>query len=419
MPGNYKIVLGPDSELHSGIHSSFLKHPPPGVTYLFKPHHHIFEVKESEGFDPFRSTCQSESVHYELTSSDAITGIHSSRIPVNNFCPYLVDADCLLGTIQFGQSLAVGQYNDSSLRGKVVCEIEAGRIERMLEFYLADNCIALLFRSQYSRRLFLELVREVKTSQIAEIFRSKSDVLYPTLPAISPRSKSIKKTRILFAGRDRETKGAEIAREVFFQLNQMAPDKCSIIWIGEHSIEDTNRLQFVEFYNTLPRKSYLNLLYGCDISFSPTEFESYGMAIVEAVCLGLAIVTSCGAGMEHIIELIENRKEGVLVDNSLSTSSKIQDYRNVLLQLINNPDDLMKMRWSSYLRARDGSLSIDKRNLRILHYYEKMAVWTGEISQSILDSNLYSVKIDSLELQRKRLTYLNGRSARLLVSSAE
>ena len=103
------VILGPGAELHSGIHGELTEAPPPGVAYFLPDHRHRFLFPRGSGvpFDPFRDFAVSQTVEFALPPGQFVIA-HSSRLPVFNRVPWLVETDCLLAMINFGTFYALG-----------------------------------------------------------------------------------------------------------------------------------------------------------------------------------------------------------------------------------------------------------------------------------------------------------------------
>src|SRR5581483_10842363 len=81
------------------------------------------------------------------------------------------------------------------------------------------------------------------------------------------------------------------------------------------------------------RSSYLDRLAAAHVFVSPTEFEGYGMALVEAAAHGLALVTTFGPGMEHVAERFVDGVHGLFVSTSASLDERVAAVRDHVLRL--------------------------------------------------------------------------------------
>jgi glycosyltransferase involved in cell wall biosynthesis len=122
----------------------------------------------------------------------------------------------------------------------------------------------------------------------------------------------------------------------------------------------------------LPRADYLALVGDSQIFFSPTLFESFGMALLEAAAAGLAIVTSCGAGMEHVSEMFEDGRHAYLVPNQWSYEAKVGAYVSLLERLIADAGRRREMGAEARSLVEVGPFSIEKRNRALRAHYERL-----------------------------------------------
>jgi glycosyltransferase involved in cell wall biosynthesis len=92
------------------------------------------------------------------------------------------------------------------------------------------------------------------------------------------------------------------------------------------------------------RKDIPLLIRAADITVCPSDFESFGMAIIESMIVGTPIVTTCSGGPG---ELIEHGKTGLLIQpgDHMSLADSIR-------QLFNNPDQRNRMAEAAQTIAR-------------------------------------------------------------------
>ena len=185
--------------------------------------------------------------------------------------------------------------------------------------------------------------------------------------------------RVLCSGRTFEDKGGAIALDVFNQLSERFGDAVSLTVVGaaRGSVGERRGVNVVPL---LPRDEYLALVGDSQIFFSPTLFESFGMALLEAAAAGLAIVTSCGEGMEHVSEMFEDGRHACLVPNEWSYEAKVGAYVSVLDRLIADAGRRRGMGAEARSLVEVGSFSIERRNRSLWAHYERLAEPSGPLA---------------------------------------
>ena len=141
----------------------------------------------------------------------------------------------------------------------------------------------------------------------------------------------------------------------------------------------------IESYPVIDREHYLKLLASGHIYLSPTEFESFGFGLVEAARFGLAIVTSCGPGMEHIEELFQHENSALLVPTDASTEYRLASFEAHLRSLVEDREKLLRIRTCCLDLFQNGPLSIAKRDKKLLDYYSHMLNAAHQLKHSIRD----------------------------------
>jgi glycosyltransferase involved in cell wall biosynthesis len=120
------------------------------------------------------------------------------------------------------------------------------------------------------------------------------------------------------------------------------------------------------------RSTYLELLQAGHIFFSPTCSEGYGMGLVEAACSGMAVVSTCGTGMEHISEVFETGRNAYLVENSLPFDQKIRAFHQIISMLLEDSQERERLARNCLELTTRGRLSVGCRNEKLLTYYQRM-----------------------------------------------
>ncbi len=417
------VILGPHAELHTGIHGALIDAPPDDVTYFLPEHRYRFLFPKGSAipFDPFRNFAFSETVEYALPIGRRVI-VHSSRVPVFNRIPWLADMDCLLATLNSGTFFALGTDG----RVQTAPELIRRRQEIMISHYLAEQCAGLLFRTEYARLNFLSFVEERRLLSPPNFVRlvEKTDVVRPTVPWRGSYEQKEVKPTIVYMNRFRESKGGDVALEVFRRINARYGDKVGLVYVGWPPKEGGVPPPGITFHPVLDRPAYLKLLARGHIFLSPTDYESYGFGLVEAASYGLAVVTRRGPGMEHIDEIFQEGKNAILVCNQGNLAANIDAYEQSVRSLLDIEGRLTTFHAKNRELFSFGTLSLQARNGKLLGYYVRMLEQIGPANSGGVPTQsadfarefaLESYTLSDSECRRRRALQTNI-NKRVLVS---
>ncbi|BBD72082.1 glycosyl transferase family 1 [Sulfodiicoccus acidiphilus] len=120
------------------------------------------------------------------------------------------------------------------------------------------------------------------------------------------------KSTILFVGLDYDRKGGEVAEHVFLSIGK----EHRKIWIGQ----PRRRLKDVEYVNPLPRERLRELLMETDVLLFPSQVEAYGFTMLEAMSVGVPVVSSDYGSLPETLqgggELCERRDVRCFLESS-------------------------------------------------------------------------------------------------------
>jgi glycosyltransferase involved in cell wall biosynthesis len=392
------VILGPESELHAGIHGELIVSPPSGVTYYLPQHRHryLFKAQSDRERDPFREFSVSETVEFALPRGGRAI-VHSSRVPVFNRTPWLADMDCLLATLTCGTAFVIG--SGGHVRGEA--QLRQLRHRLMLLHYLTDDCVGLLFRTEYARRNLLGFVRDLDLlgESDSERLAAKTDVLRPTLRHRPPSGEKDSTTVIVYMGRYATGKGGDVALEVFRRISARHAKPVRLVYVGPLPSEDCTLPREISYHPMLDRESFLELLARGHIFLSPTESESYGFGLVEAASCGLALVTSRGPLMRHIEELFQPDKNAVFISSGGTFESQVDAYEHAVRSLIADENRLRAFRTNNLELFRTGPLSIEAHHRKLLGYYDRMLDRLGATSRGVPEQSAQFAQEFGLELK--------------------
>jgi glycosyltransferase involved in cell wall biosynthesis len=386
-----EILLGPSHELHVGVHGSLLENPPEGIRYIQKTYliHFRYAHRPRAGvFDPFLDQSIGEGVSFEH-SADSPIPVHTSRLPHLGASPWVTDADCLLGTLQFGSFFAIGSSEKIQSR-RIDLHLLEARQRWMLRQYAGSSCRAVLLRTEYAKRRLLDHVRNAGffSDRQFDAFADKVRVAYPAMrrsPGTNKRRGKRKAVSILYSGRTFLDKGGDVALAVFAHLRRSHGSNVTLTFVGDCPSDYLTVCDAlgIRMMGVLPRGQYQELLEASDIFFSPTTFESFGMALLEAATWGLAIVTSSGKGMEHIGELFEEGRHALFVSNALLDADKVAAFTAAISRLIVDPQLRRELQENCRRLTSTGPLSTHARDRVLLPIYRELSRTPARISRGL------------------------------------
>ncbi len=172
---------------------------------------------------------------------------------------------------------------------------------------------------------------------------------------------------LLFLGRQWERKGGPLVVETVRKLNKAGYKVHLTICGCSPPIEIEE--QFITVYKFLDKNKedendiFLKIMYGSHLLFLPTKADCTPIVFCEAAAFGLPVLSRDTGGVNSIIRQGEN---GIL----LPETAEAQDYYNVLVGLLENPEQLKEM------SGRSRSLFETKLN---------WTIWGDSIEKVILE----------------------------------
>ena len=152
------------------------------------------------------------------------------------------------------------------------------------------------------------------------------------------------KREILYVGRDPIDKGLDLAVSVSLALDMR------INIVGSYSLETIKWLKNfsnVEYIGLVPHLDLRNLMTQSSFLLCPT-IESYGLTIVEALAIGLPVVTTSMAGVTELVKSDSNLylSDSLQIDDLVSKSrvciakaEKVLKPNTSVISLINSATD--------------------------------------------------------------------------------
>ena len=369
------IVLGPSYQLHVGVHGSLLEQPPPGIRFLQRRAQTHFSFALGTSASPCNQLNLGEQVSFEALP-DPYTPAHLSRTCYAGAGPWVIDADCLLGTLQFGRFFPLGSI-DQIRAGVIDTKLLLRRQRAVAEQLGAPRCRAILLRTERARQRFIQHLQELYgDSAFAEALAAKTRVITPALPYLPANKNGANSApiHILYAGRTFHDKGGAVAIAVLGALRRRYGERLQASFVGEcpAAFQPACAAAGIHRLDTTSRAAFRELLAQSDIFLSPTRFESFGMGLLEAAAAGAIVVTAQGNGMEHVPELFQAGEHAILISNDLPLTQRIAEYTQAIAALIDQPEQAARLRGNCAALLQNGRLSLQARDKALTPIYADM-----------------------------------------------
>lgn len=374
-----RVILGPSIDLHTGIHETLRRHPPPGFRFATRDASHVFIVPPSlrVPFSPARHRHRAELVDF----GPGAALVHSARWPVLNRRAWVADMD------DFGYPVLAGRHALSPRFRARFGRPWSRSLERdvryraahMLLAYAHPSCQGILFRTEAGVREATTWLRVLGIDALGETFLSKCRVVYPAQPALEPDIVERKwvspfPLRIVFCGRDFVAKEGALALRILARVLQGA-ENVRVTFIGPIPPDErrTHRdvLERIDHFPELSRNEVLAVLRKSHVLLHPASRESVGMVFLEAAASGLAIIASAGRGIAHIHEIVNpagvrlvNRDSGTIAEHEAC-------FRRHLETTISAVAVARRMALANHYAAMHGPASLKRRNETLQAVYEQ------------------------------------------------
>jgi len=111
-------------------------------------------------------------------------------------------------------------------------------------------------------------------------------------------------------------------------LAMVGPDKDGSLTVCKKLVNDLSISDKVQFLGLMPREEWMKLSAGYDVFINTTNFDNLPVSIIEAMALGMPIVSTNVGGLQY---LIEDNINGLLVN-----PNDEQGFVSAISCLINN-----------------------------------------------------------------------------------
>ncbi len=258
------------------------------------------------------------------------------------------------------------------------------------------NCKAVNCLSQAAKRTLKEL--------LADDFKKiedKVNVIYPALQSVEKenlkadyRYLSSADLNVLFVGDQAYLKGLEETLEALKRINQnYSPKDIALHVVSKDGGELTNRFKLpnVSLYNPNFSKQEImtQFFMPADIYLLPTKQETFGMAVLDSLDCGTAVVASKQFAIPELISdsvdgillkvnkplmdsvLIPGKADMAAVNSSNLNQATVERIYQILSKLIDKKIDVKKMGRAGQQKFEDGNkFSISRRNKNLKAVYD-------------------------------------------------
>lgn len=369
------VVLGPDVDLHDGVHGSLVGTPPAGFCCSVRPATHFFPFPEPGCRQPHKYFHLGEYVDFgrgpEL--------VHSSRWPVLNRQAWVADMDDFGYPALGGRHLMNPDFRQNlrepgpTLTQRRIVE----RMKCMLTMYAHPSCRAVLFRTHQAMDVTRNQLLSLGAGALGEVFLRKVAVLYPAQKTCAPGQVKEKwrrtpERRVVFCGRDYEVKQGLLALRLFHELAPKMPH-ARFVYMGEipPSYVPDGRPSNIEILGEMSRRQVLEVFAAGHILFHPSKFESVGIVLLEAAAAGMATIAATGGEMSHMDELFRDGGALLVDRTALRPEQEESAFRRCLEQLLTDPQSASRLGLHNYYMSTEGYLSIQERNVILASVYQK------------------------------------------------
>ncbi len=155
----------------------------------------------------------------------------------------------------------------------------------------------------------------------------------------------ISEGKLLFVGRISRLKQIEIAIEALYYLKKTTFENPKLTVVGPISdldyftelktlISKLNIVNNVEFIGSVPHEQLISFYQNCDVLLLPSQHESFGMVMTEAMSCGVPVVALKGAGGPD--EIITSQVDGLLTSP--------ENYAEAVHNLVSDAEMLQSMK---------------------------------------------------------------------------
>lgn len=221
-----------------------------------------------------------------------------------------------------------------------------------------------------------------KTASMIEkylpVAKSKLEVVYPAIPCSKKLNRKPKEIIIIYAARDFQLKGGEIALRVISELKIKYPSIKEEIY-AEVPSEMNKKYSNLNILGLISQEKLLKRFEEAHILLYPSLMDTFGFAILEAMSRGcIPVAVENGNYTPAIQELIENEKTGCYVSLNIRPEKKISESEiriasnkilSVIEDLLENKKKIATISSNCFKEIKSGKFSLAERNKKLKRIY--------------------------------------------------
>jgi len=419
-----RVVLAPRIDLHSGYHAIMLEDRQ--SDYFVASPDHVF-VSRDEVVSPYSDQHHGEFLSFGSGDSGLI--IQSARLPVIGSRSWLVDTDDLLAGPLCGRMFLDSEFQDNlkRLHSDDFLSFMKKRMRLMLSAYVHGSCAGIILRGDpdssfdIARHWFSRL----EVVELGEAYLEKVTAVKPARAPISwadfeAKWNDLDERRVVFCGRDFETKNGALALEVMSHL-MSEMEGLSFTYIGDIPDDFKNRSpHLVSRITHLPsvgRSEVIREMQRSHVFFHPSKFETVGLSLIEAASCGMAVVSCSGVGLEFS-KAIFHDGGALLIDRTEADAHENPKFLAALESLLKQPDMMRSMGLANVLRSSRGDNSFDAQMEKIVGVRKIAASYRGDPFTIDHLGGLKATVISSsrlFELEDLKIKSRSGESIRVVI----
>jgi glycosyltransferase involved in cell wall biosynthesis len=269
-----------------------------------------------------------------------------------------------------------------------------GQSERnnILRILSSDLCKAIIFTSQRAADT-LEAFLEDDFIQV----KNKVEVVYPAIKPFDVQGddslgyfSSAERLKLLFVGNDCYRKGLHELLLALKQIDKQESFELHVVSDDGYRLKDVYGKENIHFHKPQFTKSDIlsNFFIPADVFVMPSHHELFGMAFLDALCVGTSVIA---IDQYSTSEIVSDGEDGILIkservpldehvllprelcqlDSEMQVESGVVDLlAHHIKSLIDNPDQVKRMGEKAKEKFLPGGrFSIENRNARLLKIY--------------------------------------------------
>lgn len=248
--------------------------------------------------------------------------------------------------------------------------------------YFGKSKVQKILSSEYCKKImaWTEWSKDGIINEFPEI-SDKVEIVYPGIPEQKIKKSFSKNISLLFVGRDFNTKGGQIAVEIFDKLTKKYPHVFADVVSDTPSkiLQKYKGNKKINFYKLMSHEKLFREIYPkADIFVYPTFSDTFGFAILEAQSFGLPVVATKTQDTHTIREIIVNGKTGFIINalganyiTQIASPDIIQQMTKKIEMLIKNKKMLQEMSKNCIKEIRSGKFSTKRRDEKLKRIYRE------------------------------------------------